>query len=126
MPAQRLSMRKIKDLLRLKHACHLSNRQVARCLGLSHSTVGDYLRRAQAAGLHWPLPEHLSETDLEGRLFPASEPLSPEALPDWNTIHREYKKKGVTLQLLWQEYRLNDPTGYSYSRFCEVQRRRRR
>ena len=50
--------------------------------------------------------------DLEGRLFPASEPLSPEALPDWNTIHREYKKKGVTLQLLWQEYRLNDPTGF--------------
>lgn len=119
MPAQRLSMRKIKDLLRLKHACQLSNRQVARCLSLSHSTVGDYLRRAEAAGLCWPLPDDLSELELERRLFPDTEALSTEALPDWNTIHREYKKKGVTLQLLWQEYRLNHETGYSYSRFCE-------
>jgi transposase len=121
MPAQRLSMRKIKEVLRLCWGHGLSKRKAARSCGISRPAVDEYLRRAAAAGLAWPLPAELDDGTLERLLFPATPPLAAPArgLPDWSTIQRELKRKGVTLFLLWQEYRECHPHGYQYSRFCE-------
>ncbi len=99
----------------------MSIRQIARRCNLSHSTVSEYLARAQAAGITWPIPGDLDGAALEKLLFPGNNPtrrFSPE--PDYNWIHRELKKKGVTLQLLWTEYKQQHPDGYQYSRFCEL------
>jgi len=121
MPAKRLSMRKIKEVLRLKWAKDLSNRQIARICGIGRPTVAEYLRRAEAAGLTWPLPAGLDEAALERRLFPPPPalPAQVRGLPDWAVVHRALKRKGVTLFLLWQEYRQAHPEGYQYSWFCE-------
>ena len=123
MPAERLSMRKIKEVLRLKYQLGLADRQVARSCAINHNTVGDYIRRAQAAGLdRWPLPADLDDATIEARLFPPRTMLAPvRQAPDWATIHDELRSnKHVTLLLLWQEYKLANPVGYSYSRFCEL------
>jgi transposase len=117
-------MRKIKDVLRLHFESGLGQRPIGRCLGLSRTTVGDYLRRAKAAGLSWPLPEALTDQDLHYRLFPPT-PALPEtgrSVPDWAYIHTELKRKGVTLTLLWEEYQAGDPHAYRYSQFCELYR----
>jgi transposase len=121
MPAERVTMRKIKDILRLNGACQLSHRQIAGSCGVARSTVAEILRRAAAAGLPWPLPEDLTDTELEARLYPAiSEPTpTSRPVPDWATVHQELTRKGVTLALLWQEYRAAHPDGYQYSRFCD-------
>ncbi len=121
MPAKRLSMRKIKEVLRLKWAQGLSNRQIARTCGIGRPAVAEYLRRAAEAGLAWPLPAGLDEVALERRLFPPPPALPARArgVPDWAVVHRELKRKGVTLFLLWQEYREAHPDGYQYSWFCE-------
>ncbi len=121
MPAQRLSMRKIKEVLRLCWAQGLSKRKTARSCGISRPAVDEYLRRAEAAGLSWPLPAELDDGTLERLLFPAAPtlPAPVRGLPDWSTINRELKRKGVTLFLLWQEYRAQHPQGYQYSWFCE-------
>lgn len=114
-------MRKIKEVLRLKWAQGLSNRKIAAACGIGRPTVSEYLRRAEEAGLSWPLPEDLTDTQLEQRLFPPPPALPAEdrGIPDWNHIHRELKHKGVTLFLLWQEYRESRPSGYQYSWFCD-------
>jgi len=121
MPAPRLSMRKIKEVLRLCWGQGLSKRQVAHSCGISRPAVDEYLRRATAAGLSWPLPVALDDGSLERQLFPAtpSLPAAERGVPDWPTIQRELKGKGVTLFLLWQEYRERYPAGYQYSWFCE-------
>ena len=122
MTQERLTVRKIREILRLKEA-GLSNRAIARACKISNSTVGEYLRRAQAAGLQWPLPEGLSEDELYQKLFPqTSESTSERPLPDWDTVKQELKKKGVTLKLLWIEYRDRHPDGYGYTQFCEYYR----
>ena len=84
MPAERLPMRKIKEILRLKWDCRLSNRQIARSCNIARSTVAEYFRRAQAAGLSWPLPEGLDENRLERLLFPPPPPLAPSERPQPN------------------------------------------
>ena len=118
MPKPRLSVPKIKEILRLRYACHLSERKIAQSCNIARSTVADYLRRAMEAGLSWPLD--LDEVALERLLFPtADQPVARRALPDWEEVHRELKRKGVTLQLLWEEYRTEHPDGYGRSRFCE-------
>jgi len=118
-------MRKIKEILRLKHELGLGLRQIARSQGLSHSTVSDYLARAEAAGITWPLPEDLDEAAVEARLFPGhgEEPRRRRPEPDWAWVHRELRRKGVTLQLLWLEYKQEHPDGYQYSRFCDLYHR---
>ncbi|MGB7297316.1 MAG: IS21 family transposase, partial [Candidatus Aminicenantales bacterium] len=123
MARTRLSMRKIREALRLK-ASGLSYRAIARACLIGKETVREYLGRAAEAGLSWPLPEGLSEEDLERRLFP-NEPVSvrKESEPDWALVHRELRKKGVTRQVLWEEYRAHAPRGYHYSQFCERYRR---
>lgn len=117
-------MRKIRDVLRLRWALGLSYRQIGRSLRIGHGTVGDYVMRAQAAGLSWAEVAEMGEEELESKLFPPVR--GPEAstrpLPDWSEIHRELRRKGVTLALLWQEYREAHRDGYGYSRFCELYR----
>ena len=114
-------MRKIKEVLRLKWAQGLSNRQIAKACGIGRPTVGEYLRRAAEAGLAWPLPPDLDEAALERQLFPPppSLPAQARGVPDWSLVHQELKRKGVTLFLLWQEYRETHPEGYQYSWFCD-------
>jgi len=112
-------MRKIRDVLRLRHGNGLPGRAIADSLGISKGSVSDYLRRAEQDGLSWPLPEGLSDDALYARLFPpAAEPAGerrPE--PDWAAVYQELRKPGVTLRLLWEEYRAAHPDGYGLSRF---------
>ncbi|MDH5172822.1 MAG: IS21 family transposase [Gammaproteobacteria bacterium] len=121
MPAKRLSMRKIKEVLRLKWGKGMSNRQIASSCGIGRPTVSEYLRRAGEAGVGWPLPDALDDARLEQLLFPPPPDLPAQArgLPDWSVVHQELKQKAVTLFLLWQEYRAVHPDGYQYSWFCE-------
>jgi len=118
-------MRKITETLRLYHDTGLGQRQIARCLNISRTTVSDYLHRAKVAGLDWPLPEGLTESQLCTQLFPpvAAAPPSERPLPDCVYLHNELKRKGVTLMLLWEEYQAEHPEGYRYSHFCELYRR---
>ena len=121
MSQKRLFMRKIRELMRLKHELGRSHREIAASLGVANSTVSDYVRRAVAAGLSWPLPEGLDDAALEAALFPALPPSRvPRPEPDWQYVHRELQRhKGVTLRLLWLEYRTVQANGYQYSRFCD-------
>lgn len=121
MANTRLSMRKIRDILRLHHAAALSNRAVARAIRISASTVSDCLARARVAGISWPLPEGMSDTALEQALYVtlASRGAGPRPLPDLAEVHRELRRKGVTLMLLWDEYKACHPDGLMYSAFCE-------
>jgi transposase len=114
-------MRQVRDVLRLKHACGMSERLIAEALGLGRTTVGEYLRRASVAGLDWPLPAGLSDVELERLLFPGEASRAPHRpQPDWPLVHAELKRPGVTLRLLWEEYRGTHLDGYSLSRFCEL------
>jgi transposase len=126
MAAERLSMRKIKEVLRLQ-AAGQSQRAIARSIAVARSTVNEYVQRAAAAGLTWPLPDDLSEGALEARLFrTAAPPTAARPMPDWGEIYEEMKSKrrtGVTLQLLWIEYKEANPEGLQYSQFCEWYRR---
>ncbi|HUC63963.1 MAG TPA: IS21 family transposase [Stellaceae bacterium] len=116
-------MRCVREILRQKHERGASDRAIARSTGLARSTVSDYLARAAAAGLSWPLPAALTDAVLEALLFvKAGAPTGTrrKSAPDWPTLHRELRRPGVTLMLLWQEYRQGEPQGYGYSRFCEL------
>ena len=123
MPAERLSMRKIREVLRLASAGH-SLREVAKAVKIGRSTVSEYVRRARRAGLEWPLPEELDDLELEKTLFQEPERRREERpLPDWPRIHRELRRKHVTLMLLWEEYKAEHPDGLMYSQFCDRYRR---
>ena len=117
-------MRKIREVLRLYFAAALSIRAIARSLGTSPSTVGEYLRRAKVAGVSWPVPaEAIDDAGLERRLFPAlPSSHTSRPLPDWSEVRRELRGKNVTLALLWEEYKAIHPEGLQYSRFCEQYR----
>ena len=121
---RRLPMRKIEDVLRLR-ARGFSTRRISLATGVGKTTVIEYLRRATTAGLSWPLPGWLDEAALERRLFPPPPPPKDRqfAEVDWAAIHRETKRPGVTLSLLWDEYRGQHPDGYGYSAFCLHYRR---
>lgn len=116
-------MRKIRDVLRLS-AASMSKRQIAASLGVSATAAGECIRRARRAGLRWPVPAELSDAALERRLYPppaaAAKDRRPQ--PDCAAIHRELRRAGVTLQLLWEEHRAVYPDGYGYSRYCEIYR----
>ena len=121
MPRERVSMRKIKELLRLKFESGLSIRQISTSLRIGVGSVHDYLARVRLAGLSWPLPEGLTEEQLEERLFPPPVTRSADTrpLPNWKQLDTELKRKGVTLRLLWEEYRTVSPDGLGYSQFCK-------
>lgn len=125
MPQARLSMRKIEEILRLKYKVGLTHREIARSCGVSAGTVSEYVTHAKAAGISWPLPAGVGGEMLEELLFPsrtegAGRKTEP---PDWATVHKELRRKGVTLSLLWVEYRQEHADGYSYSQFCHHYRR---
>ena len=121
MPTERLSMRKIRDVLRLKFESGLSERVIARSLSLSNGSVNSYLQRARMAGLGWPLPEGLDDAALELSLFPPApaDAAQVRPAPDWTLVDKELRRCGVTLALLWEEYRTAHPNGFGYSWFCE-------
>jgi transposase len=127
MPQKAVSMRKIKELLRLRFAAGLNQEQIARSCSIGQSTVHRYLRMAAAAGLKWPLPEEYDDRQLNELLFPSHPERSPpnrRASVDYAAVHRELKAhRHLTLQLIWEEYRQNQPDGYGYSRFCELYQR---
>src|SRR5437763_2408070 len=124
MPAERIAMRQVRDVLRLK-AAGVSGNEIARRVGVASSTVRLTLKRLAVAGLSWPLPAELTDTALERQLFTAAgkkQGHRRRAEPDWTSVHRELKRKHVTLQILWDEYIERHPEGYRYSRFCELYR----
>ena len=117
-------MRKLREVLRLRYELKLGHQQIGgRSCAIAVSSVHKYLKRAEAAGVRWPLPEEWDEPRVEEALFPAAPKLPPShttrTRPDFATIHRELQSnKHVTLQLLWEEYRAANPDGYRYSRYC--------
>lgn len=118
MSQERLPVRKIREVLRLHHEAGLSNRAIARVCKVSNSTVGEYLTRAEYAGIGWPLPEGLGEQELYRKLFPEKNKEAPaRPMPEWEDVHRELSKRGVTLTLLWKEYREKHPDGYGFTQF---------
>lgn len=124
MANRRLSMRKIKEVLRLKYEGGLSNRAIARSCNICHRTVREYLKRAKGAGIDWPLPEGMDDESLEEMLFPRAHHEAGDVdLPDMAWVHRELKRKGVTRYLLWQEFCETTDRPCSYSRFCEAYRK---
>ena len=106
MPARRLLMRKIREVLRLKHEHGLSHRAIAQACAMGVGTVTLYLRRTAQSGLGWPLPAELDDAALEARLFRRPAPVRDRVRvrPDCAYVHRELKRDGVTLQLLWEEH----------------------
>lgn len=124
MAKEKLSMRKITEVLRLSQEQKLSFRAIARSCRLARSTVADYMGRARIAGLTWPLPEGMDEDRLERLLFPVRPDGSGAGSPPLEMVylHNEMKRKHVTLQLLWEEYRGHTPEGYSYSQYCQLYR----
>jgi transposase len=125
MAQVRLSMRKIRQVLRLRWELGFSARNVAQSLSVSHSTVLECETRARRAGLTWPLDPKTDDVELERLLYPPPEPRSRvRPIPDWAEVWRELRgHKGVTLQLLWLEYKKEHPHGYQYSQYCERFRR---
>lgn len=116
----RLSMRKISEILRQRYALNHSYRDIGKSLGISISTIADYLSRARVAGITWPLPNSMTEEQLFAQLFLPVEKTSANRQPtDWEQIHQERHKKGMTLRLLWREYRSSHPEGFCYSQFCK-------
>ena len=114
-------MRRIKEVLRMHFLGGFVERQIALAAQLKKSTVHDYLVRAKQAGLAWDKAEQLSDDEIEKLLFPlVDSAFAGKPLPDWGNVHRELRRKGVTLELLWAEYRELHPMGYGYSRFCEL------
>lgn len=125
MPNKRLAMRHIKEILRLKLEAKLSHRKISASLNIGLGTVSTYGKRAVEAGLTWPLPDNMSESDLERLLFPAPKIKGSHGriAPDCATIHQELKRKGVTKQLLWEEYKeAYGNAGYQFSQYCNYYR----
>jgi len=120
-------MRKLKEVLRLRFELGLGQRQIARSCSIGQGTVYEYLKRAQAAGVTWPLPEGWDDRRLEEALYgPAPRRVyeSRKPTPDFAQLHEELQRhRHLTLQLAWEEYRQAHPDGYAYSRFCELYRR---
>ncbi len=124
MPAGRVAMRRVREVLRLGFA-GISKHEIARRTGLAASTVRETIERFKATGLDWPLPETVTDSDLEAKLYKnagTKQGHRRHAEPDWACIHRELRRKHVTLSILWDEYIEQHSDGYRYSRFCELYR----
>ena len=121
-------MRTFKEVLRLKYDHHLTNRKIAKSCAMSHVTVGKYLDLAKQAGITWPLPDDIDDGQLEHRLYAtvSRPPSGTPVMPPMQYLFQELKKKHVTLQLLWYEYKQGNPDGYQYSYFCELYQRWRK
>jgi len=112
-------MRRTKEIQRLRHDLGLSVKAIGRSVGVSTSTVSKRFYRARSAGVTWPLPPELEdEAKLKALLYPRTPSAKRRPEPDMARIQTEMRKKGVTLQLLWQEYKGENPDGYQYTAFC--------
>jgi transposase len=123
MPTKRLTMRRIHRLMTLRFGAGAATRVISRELGISHSTVREYLARIAAAGITWPLPAELTDQDLEQRLFVNGGVRAGArhyVEPDWAAVARELKRPGMNLMILWEEYRAVHADGYAYSRYCQL------
>jgi len=122
MAGMRVSMRKIREVLRLTHELGLSVRQVREATGVGKTAVSEYVARAKVIGITWPIPPEISDAELERRLFtPAGFHDGPtRTVADWCKVHEELKRRGVTLMILWEEHRAEYADGHGYSRFCEL------
>ena len=122
MPTTPISMRKLKEILRLKYGCNLSHRQIARSLSISPSVVSNYANRAAQLGLtDWPLPDAWSDIRLNREFLKTQVKQRKSTLPDWSQVHHELKSKCMTLQLLWEEYAQRHPANhYSYNHYCRL------
>ncbi len=120
MPAERVAMRQVREIIRLKFSGRVPTREIARRLGIAASTVRGTLGRFESAGLNWPLPSDMTDSKLEAALYSnrgTKQGHRRHAEPDWPAIHRELKRKHVTLLIIWDEYIAVNPGGYSYSRY---------
>jgi len=117
-------MRKTTEVLRLR-AAGMSARDIARSVGVARSTVGEYLRRADAAEIAWPLPDDLDEEGLWALLFPKATAGAERPVPEWSAVHQELRSRRhhVTLRLLWLEWKETHPDGWGYTQYCEHYRR---
>jgi len=116
------SMKKIRELLRLVYECGLSQRKASTCANLSRTTAQEILARATLHKLNWPLPPEMSDEDLDNILFSKNieNNSQDKKIPDWQEVQRELLKKGLTLRLLWIEYKEEYPTGYQYTQYCDM------
>lgn len=125
MSRRPISMRKIREIMRLRFECGCSHRIIAKSVNISDSTVSECLQRVKEAKLNWPLPDDLTDDELEARLYHSRTTKVGEKKKwdiDWSYIHKELKRKNVTLRLLWLEYKEKQHNGIRYSRFCQVYR----
>ena len=123
MPGRRIEMRKLKEVLRLQLNAGLSNRKIALITGIGKTAVSKHVRRAKNLGLDWTRIAAMPEEAIEALLYPSPEEPRPggQETPDWDDVAKELRRKGVTKQLLWEEYREDHgERAYSYSRFCEL------
>ncbi len=119
MPTNRVTMRRIRETLRLHLQAGLSYGEIARALKIAKSSAGKYVWLARAAGVDWDVAQTLTDDEIEARLFRAAVPRSsPQLSPDFALVHQELKRAGVTLQLLWEEYARDNTLAYKYTSFC--------
>src|SRR5918911_165516 len=119
MPTPRITMRQLRQALRLHLEAGLTLRECARVSGIGKSTIGEIVRNARAAGVDGATAQGLSDDALEARLSPPPVPREARHLePDYALIHQELKRPGVTLQLLWEEYARANAQAYKYTSFC--------
>lgn len=126
MSRNHITMRKIREILRL-NKCGYGHKSIAKSIGVGNGTAWDCLKRAKKANLIWPLPDNLTDEQLEKSLYPSSQKVVKNAdkqpgIIKWPDIHQELKRKGVTLMLLWREYKEQHPQGLGYSQFCLLYR----
>lgn len=125
MPKGKLRMNQIKEVLRLRYEVGCSQEAIANSTRIPRSTVRDYLARAKQAGIGWPVAQEMSVEEVHARLFQAEQKNSskmPRPLPAWTKVHKDLTAPGVTLRLLWEEYRQDHPNGYQYSWFAHKYR----
>lgn len=121
MVQEKISMKKIREVLRMRYENSLSHSKIANAINIGETTVGEYLIRAKALGIKWPLPSQIDDDMLEELLYPSKPHSSIKRnLPDFHKIHKEYQQKGVTLRLLWEEYTQKYSNTLAYSRFCDL------
>jgi transposase len=122
MSKERIAMRKIREVLRLKYGNKISMNQISAICKISRSTVQDYIRRFETSDLSWPLEESISDEILENKFFPSGKNSRPSYKSglDYNYLLQELRKKNVTMEVLWSEYKQANPNGYQYSYFCEL------
>jgi transposase len=122
MPTAPITMRKLKEILRLKYSCQLSHRQIARSLSVSSGTVSNYVNRATQLGISsWPIPDKWDDAALNQSFFNTKIQRHQLVLPDWSVVHQELKHKTMTLLLLWDEYVERHPDShYSYNHYCRL------